>query len=123
MPQAARRCHNEACYGRGVHVQAGGGVSDGVGFRRMPEGRRAHVQVRKVQQCAAACLELSTSRCVCAAPTNRVCCRAECGRGEGAEAKAKQSGGECAKGGKHVFKFGKCTKCGALENEKIAAGK
>ena len=39
----------------------------------------------------------------------------QCGRGEGAEATSKLSGGECAKGGKHVFKFGKCTKCGAAE--------
>ena len=36
--------------------------------------------------------------------------------GDGRAALADQkTGGECAAGGKHVFKFTKCVKCGAAE--------
>ena len=37
------------------------------------------------------------------------------GKGEGAEAADRRTGGECAKGGKHVFRFAKCMKCGESE--------
>ena len=39
----------------------------------------------------------------------------QCGIGEGAAQQAQGVKGECPSGGKHVYKFGKCTKCGATE--------
>ena len=39
----------------------------------------------------------------------------KCGKGEGQELAQKKTGGECLLGGKHIFKFGVCTKCGARE--------
>jgi len=42
--------------------------------------------------------------------------------GEGAFAASNQVGGECSKGGKHVFKFGKCTKCGEAESAGVSVG-
>jgi hypothetical protein len=39
---------------------------------------------------------------------------AKCGVGEG---KSKTVAGECPKGGKHIYKFAKCTKCGAAEGK------